>query len=56
MRRRADERDGTVPETVKGGKVASKWAQNLVDAIEATLAAPPSAVTTRLVGRSTARL
>jgi DNA ligase (NAD+) len=27
MKRRADERDGTVPETVKGGKVATKWAE-----------------------------
>jgi DNA ligase (NAD+) len=36
MRQRADERDGTVPETVKGGKVASKWAQNLVHAIAAS--------------------
>ncbi len=34
MRRRADERDGTVPETVKAGKVASKWAENLVAAID----------------------
>ncbi len=36
MKRRVDERDGTVPETVKQGKVASKWAQNLVAAIDAT--------------------
>jgi DNA ligase (NAD+) len=35
MKRRADERDGTVPETVKGGKVATKWAENLV-AIDAS--------------------
>ena len=34
MKRRADERDGTTPETVKAGKVASKWASNLVAAIE----------------------
>ncbi|MFP7721655.1 NAD-dependent DNA ligase LigA [Lysobacter sp. A3-1-A15] len=34
MKRRADERDGTTPETVRGGKVASKWAENLVEAIE----------------------
>jgi len=39
MKQRADERDGTVPETVKAGKVASKWAQNLVEAIDATRAA-----------------
>ncbi|NII10917.1 NAD-dependent DNA ligase LigA [Oleiagrimonas sp. C23AA] len=36
MKRRADERDGTTPETVKQGKVASKWAQNLVEAIDAS--------------------
>lgn len=36
MKRRADERDGTVPETVKGGKVATKWAENLVQAIDAS--------------------
>ena len=34
MKRRADERDGTTPETVKAGKVATKWAENLVEAIE----------------------
>lgn len=34
MKRRADERDGTTPETVKAGKVASKWAENLITAID----------------------
>lgn len=34
MKRRADERDGTTPETVKAGKVATKWAENLVEAID----------------------
>jgi DNA ligase (NAD+) len=34
MKRRADERDGTVPETVKAGKVATKWAENLIGAID----------------------
>lgn len=34
MKRRADERDGTVPETVKSGKIATKWAENLVEAID----------------------
>src|SRR4029453_13341351 len=34
MKRRADERDGTTPETVKSGKVATKWAENLIDAID----------------------
>lgn len=36
MKRRADERDGTTPETVKAGKVATKWAENLVAAIDAS--------------------
>ncbi|MFA7542509.1 MAG: NAD-dependent DNA ligase LigA [Lysobacterales bacterium] len=36
MKRRADERDGTTPETVRQGRVASKWAENLVAAIDAT--------------------
>jgi DNA ligase (NAD+) len=34
MKRRADERDGRTPETVKSGKVATRWAQNLIDAID----------------------
>lgn len=36
MKRRADERDGTTPETVKAGKIATKWAENLIAAIEAS--------------------
>ena len=36
MKRRAEERDGIVPETVKAGKIASKWAENLIDAIAAS--------------------
>ena len=36
MRARAHERDGTTPETLKQGKVASRWAENLVAAIDAT--------------------
>ena len=36
MKRRADERDGTVPATVKAGKIADKWAHNLVNAIGAS--------------------
>ena len=36
MKRRADERDGTTPETVKSGKVATKWADNLIEAIDAS--------------------
>lgn len=34
MKRRVDERDGTTPETVKSGKVATKWAENLIAAID----------------------
>ena len=34
MKRRADARDGTTPETVKAGKVATKWAENLIEGIE----------------------
>jgi len=59
MRRRADERDGTVPETVKAGKVASKWAENLLDAIArsraSTLERVLFALGIRDVGESTAR-
>ncbi|MGH8190112.1 MAG: NAD-dependent DNA ligase LigA [Rhodanobacteraceae bacterium] len=36
MKRRADERDGTTPETAKNGKVATRWAEKLVGAIEAS--------------------
>ncbi|MDN5924100.1 MAG: NAD-dependent DNA ligase LigA, partial [Xanthomonadales bacterium] len=36
MKRRADERDGSTPETVKSGKIATKWAENLIDAIVAS--------------------
>jgi DNA ligase (NAD+) len=32
--RRADERDGTTPETETAGKVATKWAENLIEAID----------------------
>ncbi|WP_369928707.1 NAD-dependent DNA ligase LigA [Xanthomonas sp. NCPPB 2632] len=34
MKTLADERDGSTPETVKQGKVATKWADNLVAAID----------------------
>ena len=34
MKRRVEARDGSTPETVKAGKVASKWASNLIDAID----------------------
>jgi DNA ligase (NAD+) len=33
MKRRAEERDGAIPETVKQGKIATRWAENLVEAI-----------------------
>ncbi|HET7562201.1 MAG TPA: NAD-dependent DNA ligase LigA [Rhodanobacteraceae bacterium] len=33
MKRRAEERDGLVPETVKAGKIATRWAENLIAAI-----------------------
>ena len=36
MKRRADARDGTTAETVKAGKVATKWAENLLEGIEAS--------------------
>ena len=34
MKRRADKRDGRTPETVKSGKIATKWAENLIGAID----------------------
>jgi len=59
MKRRADERDGTVPETVKAGKIATRWAENLVEAIAAskstTLERLLFALGIRDVGESTAR-
>src|SRR5690625_7166825 len=36
MKPLADARDGTTPETVKAGKIANKWADNMVAAIEAS--------------------
>jgi DNA ligase (NAD+) len=59
MRRRANERDGTVPETVKSGKVASKWAENLLASIQrsktTTLDRILFALGIRDVGESTAK-
>ena len=59
MKRRADERDGTVPETVKAGKVATKWADNLIEAIDrsrdTTLARFLFALGIQHVGESTAK-
>jgi len=59
MKRLADERDGTTPETVKQGKVPTKWADNLLAAIAASR--HPSlerllfALGIRHVGESTAK-
>jgi DNA ligase (NAD+) len=59
MKRRADERDGTTPETVKTGKVATKWAENLIAAIdrsrEAQLGRFLFALGIEQVGESTAK-
>jgi DNA ligase (NAD+) len=59
MKRLADERDGTTPETVKQGKVATKWADNLLAAIAASKNPPLErllfALGIRHVGESTAK-
>ena len=59
MKRRADEVAGTVPETVKAGKIATKWAENLVAAIKVsrstTLERMLFALGIRDVGESTAK-
>jgi DNA ligase (NAD+) len=59
MKRRVDERDGTTPETVKAGKVATRWAENLVAGIEAsrhtTLARFLFALGIMHIGESTAK-
>ena len=59
MKRLADERDGTTPETVKNGKVATKWADNLLDAIKASKQPPLErllfALGIRHVGESTGK-
>ena len=59
MKRRADERDGTVPETVKAGKVATRWAENIVEGIAAsrdsTLERVLFALGIRDVGEATAK-
>jgi len=59
MKRRADERDGTTPETVKAGKIATKWAENLIEAIEharnTTLERFLYALGIKHVGESTAK-
>ena len=59
MKQLLDERDGTTPETVKAGKVATKWAENLVVAIRAskhtTLARFLFALGIMHIGESTAK-
>ena len=59
MRRRADQRDGTQPETARQGKVASKWADNLLGAIarskDTSLERVLFALGIRDVGESTAK-
>jgi DNA ligase (NAD+) len=59
MKRLADERDGTTPETVKQGKVATKWADNLLAAISASKRPPLErllfALGIRHVGESTGK-
>jgi DNA ligase (NAD+) len=59
MKRAADERDGTTPETVRQGKVPTKWADNLLAAIEASKKPPLErllfALGIRHVGESTGK-
>ena len=59
MKRRSDERDGSTPETVKQGKVATLWAENLLASIERsrkpTLERFLYALGIHLVGEETAR-
>src|SRR5437763_2438433 len=59
MKRVADERDGSTPDTVKQGKVATKWADNLLAAIAASKQPPLErllfALGIRHVGESTAK-
>lgn len=60
MKRRADERDGITPETVKAGKIATKWAENLIEAIansrQTTLSRFLFALGIRHVGEGTAKV
>lgn len=59
MKRRADEQEGVTPETVKAGKVATKWAENLIEAITQSKIPPLArllfALGIRHVGESTAK-
>jgi DNA ligase (NAD+) len=60
MKRRADERDGITPETVQQGKVATRWAENLLTGIAASRHPPLErllfALGIRHVGESTAKV
>ena len=59
MKVRADERDGSTPETVQQGKIPTKWAENLLAGIEASKRPPLErflfALGIRHVGESTAK-
>lgn len=59
MKRRADEKDGTVPETAKAGQTPTRWAENLLAGIAASrtpkLARLLFALGIRHVGESTAK-
>jgi DNA ligase (NAD+) len=59
MKRRADERDGTTPETARQGRTATKWAENLIAAIDrsrsTTLERLLYALGIRDVGEATAK-
>ncbi len=59
MKRRADERDGSVAETAKAGQTPTRWAENLLDGIAASrrpsLARLLFALGIRHVGESTAK-
>lgn len=60
MKRLADEREGVTPATVQQGKIATKWAENLIAAIAASRRPPLArlifALGIRHVGESTAKV
>ena len=60
MKQRADAAAGDIPDTVKAGKIASKWAENLIAAIDAsrttTLERLLFALGIREVGEATAKV
>lgn len=59
MKRKVDERDGTTPDTVRAGKIATRWAENLIKAIDrsraTTLERLLFALGIKHVGESTAK-